>query len=155
MTPNGQSSQAHWPPPLPLPLHKQFRCLDSSWVARVGSTPREVDSWDRAPGKGWGIPGKAKKAGGKVMWPGALALTLLSVLLQCDRLAADCAQELRRHGVSYVSLWPGLVQTELLKEAVVKNNNADDPLLKQVGEGRKREAGNAEDSASPSSMTRQ
>lgn len=56
---------------------------------------------------------------------------LPSVLLQCDRLAADCAQELRRHGVSYVSLWPGLVQTELLKEVVMKNNNADDPLLKQ------------------------
>ncbi|XP_014941684.2 dehydrogenase/reductase SDR family member 1 [Acinonyx jubatus] len=49
----------------------------------------------------------------------------------CDRLAADCAQELRRHGVSYVSLWPGLVQTELLKEVVMKNSNADDPLLKQ------------------------
>lgn len=80
---------------------------------------------------------------------------LPSVLLQCDRLAADCAQELRRHGVSYVSLWPGLVQTELLKEVVMKNNNADDPLLKQVGRGRAREAGNAKESASPSSMTRQ
>ncbi|XP_028934216.1 LOW QUALITY PROTEIN: dehydrogenase/reductase SDR family member 1 [Ornithorhynchus anatinus] len=34
----------------------------------------------------------------------------------CDRLAADCAQELRSSGVSYVSLWPGLVQTELLKD---------------------------------------
>ncbi|XP_041616205.1 dehydrogenase/reductase SDR family member 1 isoform X2 [Vulpes lagopus] len=50
----------------------------------------------------------------------------------CDRLAADCAQELRRHGVSYVSLWPGLVQTELVKEVVVKNENTDDPLLKQL-----------------------
>lgn len=80
---------------------------------------------------------------------------LPSVLLQCDRLAADCAQELRRHGVSYVSLWPGLVQTELLKEVVMKNNNADDPLLKQVGRGRAREAGNTKESASPSSMTRQ
>ncbi|XP_029807161.1 dehydrogenase/reductase SDR family member 1 isoform X1 [Suricata suricatta] len=50
----------------------------------------------------------------------------------CDRLAADCAQELRRHGVSYVSLWPGLVQTELLKEILLKNNNADDPILKQL-----------------------
>ena len=77
---------------------------------------------------------------------------LPSVLLQCDRLAA---QELRRHGVSYVSLWPGLVQTELLKEVVMKNNNADDPLLKQVGRGRAREAGNTKESASPSSMTRQ
>lgn len=53
----------------------------------------------------------------------------------CDRLAADCAQELRRHGVSYVSLWPGLVQTELLKEAVMKNNNVDDPVLKQFKAG--------------------
>ncbi|XP_045658618.1 dehydrogenase/reductase SDR family member 1 isoform X1 [Ursus americanus] len=50
----------------------------------------------------------------------------------CDRLAADCAQELRCHGVSYVSLWPGLVQTELMKEVAVKNDNADDPLLKQL-----------------------
>ncbi|XP_025726032.1 dehydrogenase/reductase SDR family member 1 [Callorhinus ursinus] len=50
----------------------------------------------------------------------------------CDRLAVDCAQELRRHGVSYVSLWPGLVQTELIKEVMVKNDNTDDPLLKQL-----------------------
>lgn len=48
----------------------------------------------------------------------------------CDRMAADCAQELRRHGVSYVSLWPGLVQTELLKEHMMKEN-ASDPLIKQ------------------------
>uniref|UniRef100_A0A8C3WP62 Dehydrogenase/reductase 1 n=1 Tax=Catagonus wagneri TaxID=51154 RepID=A0A8C3WP62_9CETA len=48
----------------------------------------------------------------------------------CDRLAADCAQELRRHGVSYVSLWPGLVQTETLKEHMTKNDI--DPLIKQV-----------------------
>uniref|UniRef100_A0A4W3GCJ3 Dehydrogenase/reductase (SDR family) member 1 n=1 Tax=Callorhinchus milii TaxID=7868 RepID=A0A4W3GCJ3_CALMI len=34
----------------------------------------------------------------------------------CDRLAADCAEELRPQGVSYVSLWPGTVQTETLKE---------------------------------------
>ncbi|XP_055392945.1 dehydrogenase/reductase SDR family member 1 [Bubalus kerabau] len=48
----------------------------------------------------------------------------------CDRMAADCAQELRCHGVSYVSLWPGLVQTELLKEHMMKEN-ASDPLTKQ------------------------
>lgn len=34
----------------------------------------------------------------------------------CDRLAADCAVELRSRGVSYVSLWPGTVQTETLRE---------------------------------------
>ncbi|XP_067402884.1 dehydrogenase/reductase SDR family member 1-like [Emydura macquarii macquarii] len=35
----------------------------------------------------------------------------------CDRLAADCAVELRPHGVACVSLWPGIVRTEaVLKE---------------------------------------
>lgn len=50
----------------------------------------------------------------------------------CDRLAADCAQELRQHGVSYVSLWPGLVQTELMKDFVEKNDDYKDPMLKQL-----------------------
>lgn len=50
----------------------------------------------------------------------------------CDRLAADCAHELRRHGISYVSLWPGLVQTELLTDYVERSDNAEDPLLKQL-----------------------
>ncbi|XP_040825281.1 dehydrogenase/reductase SDR family member 1-like [Ochotona curzoniae] len=48
----------------------------------------------------------------------------------CDRLAADCAYELRRHGVSYVSLWPGLVQTELMKEQMEKEHLSKDPTLK-------------------------
>ncbi|XP_046507353.1 dehydrogenase/reductase SDR family member 1 [Equus quagga] len=50
----------------------------------------------------------------------------------CDRLAADCAQELRRHGVSYVSLWPGLVQTELLKDHLMKDDNTEDSLFNLV-----------------------
>ncbi|XP_008067905.1 dehydrogenase/reductase SDR family member 1 [Carlito syrichta] len=49
----------------------------------------------------------------------------------CDRLAADCALELQCHGVSYVSLWPGLVQTELLKEHLAKEEAQKDPLYKQ------------------------
>ncbi|XP_049754400.1 dehydrogenase/reductase SDR family member 1 [Elephas maximus indicus] len=49
----------------------------------------------------------------------------------CDRLAADCAHELRRHGVSYVSLWPGLVQTELVKEHMAKEDSSVDPVFKQ------------------------
>ncbi|XP_038597197.1 dehydrogenase/reductase SDR family member 1 [Tachyglossus aculeatus] len=48
----------------------------------------------------------------------------------CDRLAADCAQELRGTGVSYVSLWPGLVQTELLKEQM---NRVATTLNHQLG----------------------
>ncbi|EPQ03547.1 Dehydrogenase/reductase SDR family member 1 [Myotis brandtii] len=50
----------------------------------------------------------------------------------CDRMAADCAQELRRHGVSYVSLWPGLVQTELLRDHLEKNDTGEDHLFKQL-----------------------
>ncbi len=34
-----------------------------------------------------------------------------------DRLTADCAHELRAHGVAVVSLWPGLVLTERLQGA--------------------------------------
>jgi NAD(P)-dependent dehydrogenase (short-subunit alcohol dehydrogenase family) len=34
-----------------------------------------------------------------------------------DRLTADCAHELRPHGVAVVSLWPGLVLTERLASA--------------------------------------
>ncbi|XP_048756190.1 dehydrogenase/reductase SDR family member 1-like isoform X2 [Ostrea edulis] len=30
----------------------------------------------------------------------------------CDRMAADCAVELRKHNVAFVSLWPGPVMTE-------------------------------------------
>lgn len=50
----------------------------------------------------------------------------------CDRLAADCAHELRRHGVSYVSLWPGLVQTEAVKEFMAKEEQPEDPLFKKM-----------------------
>ncbi|XP_005998951.1 dehydrogenase/reductase SDR family member 1 [Latimeria chalumnae] len=37
----------------------------------------------------------------------------------CDRLAADCAVELRKHGVASVSLWPGAVRTEKITELVL------------------------------------
>lgn len=30
----------------------------------------------------------------------------------CDRMAADCAMELKKHNVAFVSLWPGIVKTE-------------------------------------------
>nr|XP_027775804.1 dehydrogenase/reductase SDR family member 1 [Marmota flaviventris] len=51
----------------------------------------------------------------------------------CDRLAADCAHELRHHGVSYVSLWPGLVQTELLKDYMAEKGYSEDSRFKQFG----------------------
>ncbi|XP_069114011.1 dehydrogenase/reductase SDR family member 1-like isoform X2 [Argopecten irradians] len=34
----------------------------------------------------------------------------------CDRMAADCAVELRRHNVAFVSLWPGPVRTEVVSQ---------------------------------------
>ncbi|XP_059497750.1 dehydrogenase/reductase SDR family member 1 [Stegostoma tigrinum] len=37
----------------------------------------------------------------------------------CDRLAADCAEDLRRHGVSYISLWPGAVRTETVTDLII------------------------------------
>lgn len=38
----------------------------------------------------------------------------------CDRMAADCAVELRKHNVAVVSLWPNLVRTELVTEIFEK-----------------------------------
>ena len=35
---------------------------------------------------------------------------------QVDRMAADCAVELREHNVAMVSIWPGGVRTEKLQE---------------------------------------
>uniref|UniRef100_A0A8C3SWS6 Dehydrogenase/reductase 1 n=1 Tax=Chelydra serpentina TaxID=8475 RepID=A0A8C3SWS6_CHESE len=51
----------------------------------------------------------------------------------CDRLAADCAIELRPYGVACVMLWPGLVRTEaVLKEAECSGPWAE-PLQKMIG----------------------
>jgi NAD(P)-dependent dehydrogenase (short-subunit alcohol dehydrogenase family) len=42
-----------------------------------------------------------------------------------DRLTADTAHELREHGVTVVSLWPGLVLTERLQPLVGKTDALD------------------------------
>ncbi|XP_022100944.1 dehydrogenase/reductase SDR family member 1-like [Acanthaster planci] len=34
----------------------------------------------------------------------------------CDRMAVDCAVELRKHNVACISLWPGPVKTEMFQE---------------------------------------
>ena len=39
----------------------------------------------------------------------------------CDRMAADCAIELKKHNVAMVSLWPGAVKTEKVQEQVLGN----------------------------------
>ncbi|XP_051836509.1 dehydrogenase/reductase SDR family member 1 [Antechinus flavipes] len=51
----------------------------------------------------------------------------------CDRLATDCAQELRRHGIAYVSLWPGMVKTELVMEHLNKEEDPD-PIARKLKE---------------------
>ncbi|XP_037837871.1 dehydrogenase/reductase SDR family member 1 isoform X2 [Kryptolebias marmoratus] len=41
----------------------------------------------------------------------------------CDRLAADMAWELKSRGVASVSLWPGAVQTELIRQFIVEKED--------------------------------
>lgn len=38
----------------------------------------------------------------------------------CDRMAADCAIELKKDNVAMVSLWPGPVKTEFIKENIIE-----------------------------------
>ncbi|XP_072853620.2 dehydrogenase/reductase SDR family member 1-like [Pogona vitticeps] len=49
----------------------------------------------------------------------------------CDRMAADCAVELRPYGVACVALWPGLVRTELIMEHAEKKST---PLSQVLNE---------------------
>ncbi|TRY76411.1 hypothetical protein TCAL_00032 [Tigriopus californicus] len=42
----------------------------------------------------------------------------------CDRMAADCAHELRKSNVAMVSLWPGPVKTEMIQANVLDNPNS-------------------------------
>ncbi|XP_072014064.1 dehydrogenase/reductase SDR family member 1-like [Amphiura filiformis] len=54
-----------------------------------------------------------------------------------DRMAADCAVELRPYNVAFVSLWPGAVKTELLSEIVhsYKPGINDVRLVRMVEQG--------------------
>jgi len=52
----------------------------------------------------------------------------------CDRMAADCAIELKKHNVAMVSLWPGAVKTEKVQEQVLDNKDAHEKS-KKVWEG--------------------
>jgi len=42
-----------------------------------------------------------------------------------DRLTADSAHELKEHGVAVVSVWPGAVETEVVKEVLAKGASAN------------------------------
>uniref|UniRef100_A0A8W8JRX3 Dehydrogenase/reductase SDR family member 1 n=1 Tax=Magallana gigas TaxID=29159 RepID=A0A8W8JRX3_MAGGI len=41
----------------------------------------------------------------------------------CDRMAADCAVELRKHNVAHVSIWPGPVITEHVDDMLKASQN--------------------------------
>lgn len=45
----------------------------------------------------------------------------------CDRMAADFAHELKKHGVACFSLWPGFVQTETLKDFYTSTDPSELP----------------------------
>ncbi len=45
-----------------------------------------------------------------------------------DKMAHDCAQELKKHKVTMVSLWPGAVQTEKITENVLGNSHCLFPV---------------------------
>jgi len=49
----------------------------------------------------------------------------------CDRMAADCAHELRKTGVSMVSLWPGPVKTEFITEHMTSGAETGKALSKE------------------------
>nr|ACO10345.1 Dehydrogenase/reductase SDR family member 1 [Caligus rogercresseyi] len=51
----------------------------------------------------------------------------------CDRMAADCAIELKKHKVTMVSLWPGAVKTEEITRLVLDNPDAS-PESKKIFE---------------------
>ena len=51
----------------------------------------------------------------------------------CDRMAADCAHELRKNNVTMVSLWPGPVKTEYIQENILTpGKQHDNNLLRQT-----------------------
>ena len=39
----------------------------------------------------------------------------------CDRMAADCAMELKPHIIAMISLWPAAVKTEKVQDLVLGN----------------------------------
>ena len=45
---------------------------------------------------------------------------------QVDRMAADCAIELRKSKVAMVSLWPGAVQTEIITDIIEKGTGLNE-----------------------------
>ncbi|MBO3457667.1 SDR family NAD(P)-dependent oxidoreductase [Aetokthonos hydrillicola Thurmond2011] len=49
----------------------------------------------------------------------------------CDRLAADMAVELKPYNIASLSIWPGIVGTELITRAVENSTNQANPMLSE------------------------
>jgi len=49
-----------------------------------------------------------------------------------DRMARDCAHELEKYNVAFVSLWPGPVRTEIIQESMGKGDRDIDAQLKWI-----------------------
>ena len=45
------------------------------------------------------------------------------LFLQCDRMAVECGQELKKNNVAMVSLWPGPVKTETIMASLTDAKN--------------------------------
>jgi len=50
----------------------------------------------------------------------------------CDRMAADCAHELKKHNVACISLWPGPVRTEYIQDNLINVASATPQGLKSA-----------------------
>ncbi|KAH3852250.1 dehydrogenase/reductase SDR family member 1-like [Dreissena polymorpha] len=57
----------------------------------------------------------------------------------CDRMAADCGFELRKHNVAFVSLWPGPVGTEEVLSKFDSDGNVTNPADRSMSKQRMRE----------------
>ena len=45
----------------------------------------------------------------------------LSLTAQCDRMAAECATDLRKHSIAFISLWPGPVKNWTTRDSCFTN----------------------------------
>jgi len=50
----------------------------------------------------------------------------------CDRMAADCAHELKKDKVTFISLWPGPVQTEYVQENILQDSSTSNSENEQT-----------------------
>lgn len=49
----------------------------------------------------------------------------------CDRMAADCAHELRKSNVAMISLWPGAVKTEFVQDNMMTSKNPNQKMFEE------------------------